>query len=163
MNHVINRWIEEMQRIKNGDFSTDVGICSNVRILHSILEFGFPSWPKFSGNIEYPVPHPQFTPVKGYDYALINDILWDKETQYGRDRWELVDFLIEFYQQCEMFVVSNMSVTPTDEYTGCNEDVFRVLVHIPSVPEDLQDLEFLVQCWHDKKLLEQYSSFCIEM
>jgi hypothetical protein len=163
MSSTVDCWIEHLKRIKNNAFNTGYGVCANVSIRQVALQFGFRKWPKFSGLTDYPIPHFKFTPIRAFHYAQSREILWDKETQYGWDRWELVDFLIEFYKQCEMFVVSNTSVTPADDYIQCNEDVFRVLVHIPSVPKDLQDLEFLVQCWHDKKLLEQYPSFCVEI
>ncbi len=160
---ILDVCLKELSRIKNGDVNTDFGICNNVDIPWQVLEFAFPKWSKFSGVINFPVPDELLTPEAAYNYGWQDDGLWSKETQYGKDRYELLDFLIEFFKQCEIFVVSNMSVTPIDEYTGCNEDVFKVLVHPSSVPEELQDLECLVKAWQDKKLLEQYSSFCIEV
>ena len=54
------------------------------------------SWPKFSGCGIYPVP--PFTPCKPidcYDFFSRGDRFWDKNTQYGRNRIELLDFLID--------------------------------------------------------------------
>jgi hypothetical protein len=54
--------------------------------------FFFSLWPEFSGDLVFPVSHPSMTP--GEAYMLIDDI-WDRETEYGRARWRLLDFLIE--------------------------------------------------------------------
>jgi len=48
-------------------------------------------WPKYSGWPQYPVPHPVYRP----DDAFHICDLWDKATEYGQARWELLDFLIE--------------------------------------------------------------------
>jgi len=48
-------------------------------------------WPKRSGAFSYPVPHPTIAPMIAYDTCD----LWDKSTEYGRNRWELLGFLIK--------------------------------------------------------------------
>jgi len=47
-------------------------------------------WPKYSGWPRYPVPHPVLEP----ENAFYRCDLWDKATEYGQARWELLDFLI---------------------------------------------------------------------
>lgn len=59
--------------------------------LDSFLEPYFRRWPKFSGNIEYPVPHPELNPYTAYNEARN---LWDRDTEYGRNRWDLLEFII---------------------------------------------------------------------
>ena len=48
------------------------------------------SWPKFSGIILFPV-----SDWGNYCYAKNNGTLWDKSTDEGRLRFELLDYLIE--------------------------------------------------------------------
>ena len=54
----------------------------------------FKAWPKYSGDPRYPVPGGR----EGYYYAQDEQKLWDEGTQQGRDRRELLQFLIERYQ-----------------------------------------------------------------
>lgn len=49
------------------------------------------TWPKFSGTLCYPVPHNTLSPIVAYDESTN---VWDKRTQYGRDRHELLEFII---------------------------------------------------------------------
>lgn len=83
--------------------NTGFGICHNV-----IIGVGFSFhteteavklvsrlavlWPKFTGNYQFPVPG------GSYIQAQQSRTLWDKSTQYGKNRWELLDFLIEQVQ-----------------------------------------------------------------
>jgi len=70
------------------------GICSyfgeaSAKYIKSKFEF----WPKFSGVINFPVPSTKTnTPASS---AFYNFHKWNIKTQYGRDRRELLDFLIE--------------------------------------------------------------------
>ena len=53
----------------------------------------FESWPKFSGNPDYPVPHPSLPPREAF--ARCTEGKFNKDTEYGRNRRELLAFLIE--------------------------------------------------------------------
>jgi hypothetical protein len=53
----------------------------------------FRSWPKFSGDIEYPV-HGGIKNMARYVYGA-TDNLWDQKTTYGRNRLELLNWCIE--------------------------------------------------------------------
>ena len=74
------------------------GICTNLHLrcenlsqtgyVSLFLEQSFPNWDKFSGSLHLPIPE-----VDGLNHRYGK--LWDKTTQYGRLRWELLDFLIE--------------------------------------------------------------------
>ncbi len=73
-----------------------VGLCSNLSTGYYAdelwLQEAFRAWPKFSGEIQYPVPHPTQSPEQAY---LGSCDPWGRENEYGRNRWELLDFLIE--------------------------------------------------------------------
>lgn len=51
-------------------------------------------WPKHSGDGMYPIPSPDtaMTPHKAYHEC---SQMWDHNTEYGRLRWELLNWLIE--------------------------------------------------------------------
>ncbi len=79
----------------------NVGICSNVdwhlrtvggqNAAHRELRRLFAAWPEFSGDLEYPVPHPdpERSPSAAYDGTLRP---WDGA--YGLSRRRLLDFCI---------------------------------------------------------------------
>lgn len=50
------------------------------------------NWDKFSGNRTFPVPCEGVSPSAAYTAVQYK---WDSSSQYGRDRRELLDFLIE--------------------------------------------------------------------
>lgn len=47
-------------------------------------------WPGHSGEYYFPVPHPTKPPSTAY----IESPLWDRSTEYGRNRLELIDYVI---------------------------------------------------------------------
>lgn len=49
----------------------------------------FVEWPKFSGNTAYPI---------GW-LARVSATLWDRNTEYGQLRWELLEWLIKELQK----------------------------------------------------------------
>lgn len=69
-----------------------LGICSNLKPIELKREFrGLASeWPKHSGSLSFPVPHPK-GPDKGY-FEATN--VWDRRTEYGKLRWELLNWAI---------------------------------------------------------------------
>lgn len=42
----------------------------------------------------YPVAHPTMTNEDAYNHA--RDDIWDKDTDYGKNRWALLDKMLEF-------------------------------------------------------------------
>ncbi len=86
------------------------GICVNVRRfinrhggftgedwakLKKVEALLFMSWEKFSGNTDYPIPHPDFvTPQDGYINCWARH-MWDHEHPYGALRWEMVHHMIK--------------------------------------------------------------------
>lgn len=71
-----------------------VGICLNTGIDSQVVGTLSEKWPKFSGDISFPIPSTRKggCPEDAYFGAKS---LWNKRTKYGRLRWELLDFLIE--------------------------------------------------------------------
>ena len=57
------------------------------------------NWPKYSGMSLFPVP--EFEGQQGKEaensYYKTN-LLWDKNTEYGRNRWELLEWTIKEIQ-----------------------------------------------------------------
>lgn len=93
-------------------FCWSTGICSNLRNLrweHSDKYPGkgeslylipyFVSWPLFSGDTDFPIPHVNAIADPKYSKAqreyCIHDDLYDRRSKYCRMRYELIDYLIE--------------------------------------------------------------------
>lgn len=75
----------------------DCGICKNLNDLVDLNRKAYDffinlmeSWPKFSGSRMFPV-----SGVDSFHESMQNGTLWDKSTDEGRLRFELLDYLIE--------------------------------------------------------------------
>lgn len=98
--------IDALSKCENPPIS-DAGICSNL--FHLLMEI-FPgsahtpssvveaivpavrAWRKFSGNDRFPVPGlPGHS--ASYTYYWYSEYMWDRDSSYGRDRLDLLDFL----------------------------------------------------------------------
>lgn len=68
------------------------GICANIKRKAEFIALAS-QWPKSSGILSYPVPHPKYPndPMEGY-YMTKN--IWDRRTAYGKLRWELLNWAI---------------------------------------------------------------------
>ena len=81
----------------NGPINSRSGICGNVSFRRCLLLTElFKSWAKFSGNEEFPVQEGDVNPEWSYAY---NKKMWDKSTEYGQLRWELLDHCIAQLQK----------------------------------------------------------------
>ena len=71
------------------------GICGNLKDKELKVEFIAlaSQWPKSSGILSFPVPHPKYPnePLKGY---CVTKNIWDRRTAYGKLRWELLNWAI---------------------------------------------------------------------
>lgn len=90
------------------DPAHNVGICNQVEwqfdlqtpqlrfAILDLLEELFIKWPKYSGLREFPVPatSPEHfgSPLNAYNCGTKN--FWDRSTEYGALRWELLEFCI---------------------------------------------------------------------
>lgn len=88
-----------LQQLKqNGPHIIGDGICTNAAdglgkgLQRALIRALCTFWGKYSGNICFPVPHPRHCPELAYCDTADH---WNRETQYARDRWELLDFLID--------------------------------------------------------------------
>ena len=62
------------------------------RKVNNWVRDAFSEWPKSSGDNHYPVPDGDMNPEVAFDNT---EDLWDPSTEYGRNRYELLDFLIQ--------------------------------------------------------------------
>lgn len=100
--------LEKLQELHtNGPAPNSLGICTQVNgITH--LERGYmlhlmQQWPERSGHVYYPVPasrtdtSPKAAKIK---YAKSNTKqMWNRNTEHGQLRWELLEWLIEELQK----------------------------------------------------------------
>lgn len=83
---------------KNGPKSLEFGLCHNLsekmrfNCPMAELEILFQSWPLFSGDITFPVPSSAAAPDDAYLYR--KGSMWDRETEYGANRWLLLEHCI---------------------------------------------------------------------
>ena len=66
------------------------GYCDSV--VFRVISYVAEGWPRYSGCISYPVPHPRMEADEGFYYS--QDQLWEMDT-YGVARRELLAYLIE--------------------------------------------------------------------
>lgn len=96
--------VTELRRIfeEGRPYQETNGLCMNMvrnfhdpngrdKIMHA-LKLAFARWPKFSGYVDWPVPSEEHAPANAYRLTCN---LWDKGTEYGRNRWELAKFLLD--------------------------------------------------------------------
>ena len=110
----IYRVLEKVkENIESGEGYLQAGICHNAKEicwdvydtgearyviynLKIILEDYCSSWDKFSGSLIYPIKAEYEDGYTAYN-TTINK--WDKSTQYGRERWELLEGLINYCKE----------------------------------------------------------------
>ncbi len=85
----------EAMRSNPSEIYEGFGICSNLREIadegsYALLADLWTKWPYFSGNRRYPVPSSN----SDSNSNVKNRSFWDKNTEYGQLRWNLLDFLI---------------------------------------------------------------------
>lgn len=86
--------------------SRSLGICGNVDIVatankqyYAFLEYFndiWRGWPKFSGDNSFPVSSPSY--VNSFETYMNHADYWDLASVYGRNRYELLEYLINFIQ-----------------------------------------------------------------
>ena len=81
--------------------NTRAGICGQPAMMSlrlgafAVVRDLMVQWPKYSGSYDYPVPSVDEgrTPSQCF-HDNIHD-LWDRDTEYGALRWELLEWLLE--------------------------------------------------------------------
>lgn len=62
----------------------------------------FRRWDHWSGSYEYPVPAPSGCHTGEFYEARQKGRLWDRTTEYGQLRWQLLDFCIQELEKYEV-------------------------------------------------------------
>jgi hypothetical protein len=110
--------------VKSGDYNFDQGIClqveqnicenkfgsydwwdlprSKLDQIEKKLQSAFTKWPRYSGNKTYPVSCKHKNFIVSEDEAMYvfdrTYDMWSKTTQYGRNRRNLLNFLIKHFE-----------------------------------------------------------------
>ena len=86
---------------ENGPKNRDVGICSQFDMFgfysseqRRQFRDSFETWPHYSGDHSFPVPSPDESICAMDAYFDKSNDLWDRDTEYGRLRWDLLDHII---------------------------------------------------------------------
>ena len=95
--------LSALRGIRSGVYPLGEGLCSTVlavcRKVHgmslSLDDRYFASWPEFSGDFYFPVPHIRKSPLVAFSTCKH----WSKRYAYGQARWRLLDHLIECYEK----------------------------------------------------------------
>lgn len=97
-----NELLVALIKVRDADGDTNHGICcailpyvKNIDAAWDRLDELFKQWPKYSGIIHHPIPGGGIV----YDKAKHSATLWDRNTEYGKLRWELLEWLIEELQK----------------------------------------------------------------
>lgn len=77
-----------------GGFCPEFGICPNLPREYDLLRDLMATWPGGTGDARCPVPHPDKGPERGYAHSGAPE-MWNPEFEYARNRWALLDWLIE--------------------------------------------------------------------
>ena len=97
--------LEKLQELHtNGPAPYDHGICTQLSEHLTVLERGcllhlMQLWPGSSGDANFPVPanrtdtSPEAAPIKYMESNTKQ--MWDRNTEHGQLRWELLEWLIE--------------------------------------------------------------------
>ena len=80
-------------------FRALAGICDNLkdcdpRLKYTLLRDLVEAWPAGTGDRVFPVPHPDRTPARGFTHSPPQE-MWNPKYEYARNRWALLDWLIE--------------------------------------------------------------------
>jgi hypothetical protein len=117
----LDKLLADLNDLKIGKISNPAtGICKNCHGNSILVEKATYHWPKYSGDYKYPVPPNGILPTQdaedAYETSYWSKTLWDKDTVYAQLRYELVDFLIEYFNDCETYVVTDMGATVYSEF-----------------------------------------------
>lgn len=104
------RLLEKLQELHtNGPAPYNNGICTQLSgVALTVLERGcllhlMQLWPGSSNNANFPVPanKTDTSPKAAYHKYMGSNTkqMWDRDTEYGQLRWELLEWLIEELQK----------------------------------------------------------------
>lgn len=102
------RLLEKLQELHtNGPAPYNHSICTQLTGLTSqergYMLYIMRQWPERSGHIDLPVPasRTDTSPKSAQHKYMASDTkkMWDRNTEYGQLRWELLEWLIEELQK----------------------------------------------------------------
>lgn len=105
---MFNAFLDAMENIKDNEHNNRFGVCTLVgRYFERHYEYEeyetlfavwlqwahgtWTEWELYSGDRNYPVPHPEHRPDHAYGLTYNK---WDMDTEYGKNRMKLLEFLI---------------------------------------------------------------------
>lgn len=91
--------LERLNNLKNADNPSGTGLCNTAlsNLSSPTQEKLFRSWEHFSGNSAFPVPASEILGVSGAVKTYYNNSgMYNKNTEYGRMRYKLMDHCIEY-------------------------------------------------------------------
>lgn len=105
---VLQTALVALKRIQEGSYDKVCGICYNLNgnadwepgtdsTGNQLVAHYAKSWQHYTGEKEYPVPHPELPAWLAYTVA--NLYLWDKSHPYGSLRWDLLNHIIECIEE----------------------------------------------------------------
>lgn len=121
-------------KFEDGTISEWAGLCYNLEDQEYTnskseeLRCLFRAWPKFSGNIKYPV-HSGIKNMARYVYGS-TDNLWNQKTVYGRNRLELLNWCIEQLESKEKPVEYKAGQRFKIKYPGETETSDVILANV---------------------------------
>lgn len=91
--------LHKLNKLKTKNkYKHEKGICSYLSYVQVLyIQDIFIKWPKYSGLPKFPVPSPYKSVSHGAAYFKYQ--CWSKKSQYGKDRHELLDFVIATVEQ----------------------------------------------------------------
>lgn len=123
--------VDLLKKVHEGPDKPKCGICSQRGIIEletpafELLKEVMAKWPKSSGSRLYPVPSPD-PESPSVAYYTHND-LWNKNTEYGRLRWELLDWLSP-----ENYARMKAAMREWPKYSGCRVYPVPTRTDVPS-------------------------------
>ena len=89
------RWLTELQNVLVHGLGGHKGLCSAC--VYTPVSLLLRAWPKHSGNVVYPIPHPWLEPHEAFTSDLGGRL---DASPYGKNRMDALLFLIELVQHC---------------------------------------------------------------
>lgn len=149
--------LSNIRDIKAGKREIDpgVGICENVGIRVIPVKL-LKSWDNYSQDYLYPVPSTEenISAEEKYIKEGQSKNLWNKDTEYGKLRWKLLDYLEEYLKDCTTYIVNNVGVCDYEDCDGeLTDEDYVVTVKDSLVPQDESIEEILSKAFDEGKNL----------
>lgn len=132
--------LSNIRDIKSGKKKIDggSGICENTGI-QTIPSKILKSWDKYAMDYMYPVPSTDagITSEEKYIKEARANNLWNKNTKYGKLRYELLDVIEEYIKDCSEYIVNSRGAYNRKYYErGLQDGEYLVIVKNSLVPEN---------------------------